>query len=230
MTEETEVIEEQNEAQEVETQEPVENKNEVNWREASQVMKSQKAQIEAFQQEMAMLKAQMQPKPVEEPDEFATISKDEMLTFEQAQRLADKRAEKAVKKHLDEYKGQQEERLRNERIAMDEERVRQKYQDYDYVIEHFALPQIKNDPALAYKLQMSKNPAEAAYKLGKLSDSYEESMTKQTSPKAEKVLKNTSRPISGNAISPSLKSKADDFSKMSSQQIWEQSQKYARQA
>jgi uncharacterized protein GlcG (DUF336 family) len=99
------------------------------------------------------------------------------------------------------------------------------------VIENHALPMIKNDPALAYKIQQSKNPAETAYKLGKLSDSYEETVAKQpTSQKAEKIIKNSQRPVSSNAAGTSLKSMASDVSKMSPQQIWEESQKYARRA
>ena len=97
-------------------------------------------------------------------------------------------------------------------------------------MEHFALPMIKNDPALAYKIQQSKNPAETAYKLGKLSDGYEETMTKAaTSPKAEKILKNSQRPTSSNAAG-SLKTQADKYSNMSPADIWAESQKYARRA
>lgn len=78
---------------------------------------------------------------------------------------------------------------------------------------------------------MSKNPAETAYKLAKLSDTYEETVSKkETSPKAEKVLKNASRPTSSQAVSSSLQSQANDFTKMSPSQVWEISQKYARGA
>lgn len=89
---------------------------------------------------------------------------------------------------------------------------------------------IKNDPALAYKIQNSKNPAETAYKLAKISDEYEQANQEvaKTSPKAEKILKNSSRPSSGPAAGTSLKSQADDFSKMSKQEIWAMSEKYAR--
>jgi hypothetical protein len=97
-------------------------------------------------------------------------------------------------------------------------------------METFALPMIKNDPALAYKIQNSKNPAETAYKLGKISDDYEGTMNKAAvSPKAEKILKNSQRPTSSNAAG-TLKTQADKYSNMSQADIWTESQKYAKRA
>ena len=87
-----------------------------------------------------------------------------------AEKTAAKQAEVMAKKYVQEYAQQQT-------LANDEQRARDKYDDYDYVLETYAIPLIKNDPALAYKIQSSKNPAMTAYKLGKLSDDYEESMT-----------------------------------------------------
>lgn len=195
-----------------------------NWKEASRVMKLQQQKIQEME---ALLHERTKPAPVEEKDEFAALDQEDYLTVGKAramaEKLAEKKAEQAARKIVQEYAQQQQ-------IQSDEQRVRAKHDDYDYVIENYAIPQIKNDPALAYKIQNSKNPAETAYKIGKLSDSYEESNAKQaTSPKAEKILKNTQRPLSSNAAG-SFKQQVDDFARMSKEDIWNQSQKFASKA
>ena len=205
--------------------EPKEDRNEVNWRQANEVMRLQKQRIEELErdrQERAQARA-----PAEEPDEFANEDPDNYITVSKARQMAEKAAEKKAKTYaqqaVQEYAQQQT-------VAQSEDRARTKYEDYDYVMENFALPMIKNDPALAYKIQQSKNPAETAYKLGKLSDSYEDTVTKSsTSPKAEKILKNSQRPTSANAAG-SLKTTADKYANMSQADIWAESQKYARRA
>jgi hypothetical protein len=195
-----------------------------NWDEAREVMRLQKQRIEELESKAAL---QMQQKK-EEPDEFDKLDSEDYVTVGKAKELAKKTASKEAaqiaKQIVQEY-------LQQNQIIQDEQRMRNKYEDFDFVIENFAIPMIKNDPALAYKVQNSKNPAEVAYKLAKISDEYEASkMKQQTNEKAEKVLKNASRPVSANAVGHSLKSASEDFSKMSSQQIWEMSQKYARGA
>ena len=239
MTEETEVVQET--AQEVQqdnsqpvveaeakseevSQEATKRDAEHNWKQANEVLRLQKQRIEELEARMS----QMAKPPEPEKDEFDSLDPEEYLTVsaarKMAERLAEKKAEGAAKKYVQEFVQQQT-------IQNDESRMRSKYEDYDYVIENFALPQIKNDPALAHKVQSSKNPAEIAYKLGKLSESYEESNMKQpTSPRAEKILKNSNRPLSGNAVGNPLKTQADQFSKMKPNEVWEMSQKYARGA
>ncbi len=208
--------------------EPVkEDPNTVNWRQANEVMRLQKQRIDELERERQDRAQQMQKPAVEEPDEFANEDPDNYITVAKARQMAEKAAEKKAKafaqQAVQEYAQQQS-------VAISEDRARTKYEDYDYVMENYALPMIKNDPALAYKIQQSKNPAETAYKLGKLSDGYEETMTKVApSPKAEKILKNSQRPTSSNAAG-SLKTQADKYANMSQADIWAESQKYARRA
>lgn len=214
-------------AEQVESKpEPVkEDPNQVNWRQANEVMRLQKQRIDELErerQERSQVKAL-----VEEPDEFANEDPDNYITVAKARQMAEKAAEKKAKTYaqqaVQEYAQQQT-------VAQSEEKARSRFDDYDYVMENFALPMIKNDPALAYKVQQSKDPAKTAYMLGKLSDSYEEGMTKAApSPKAEKILKNSSRPTSSNAAG-SLKTQADKYSNMSQADIWAESQRYARRA
>lgn len=235
MTEEViaaEAAAEQQEQSQVETQEvqpaaePQKSQTDVNWQRANDVMRQQ-------QQELAELRAMINHRqslpPVEEKDEFASLDPEEYLTVGKARQMAEKMAEKkaneAAKKMVQAYAQEQ-------RMELGEQQARGKYQDYDYVVENYAIPLIKNDPALAYKVQNSKNPAETAYKLGKLSDSYEDSVKEApTSAKAEKILKNSSRPVSGNALGTPLKSQADKFSSMKpGKEVWEMSQQYAKGA
>jgi hypothetical protein len=195
-----------------------------NWKEAAEVMRLQKQRIEELEARIN----QTQKAPEKEADEFADLDPNNYLTVKEAKdmaaKLAEKAAAKAAKQVVQEYAQQQN-------VVNDEQRMRTKHEDFDYVIEHYAIPMIKNDAALAYKIQTSKNPAETAYKLAKLSDEYEASMTKQQmSPKAEKILKNSSKPVSSSSVGSPIKAQADEFSKMSPQQVWEMSQKFARGA
>lgn len=225
--EQIEVAQSQEEAKEIAISQSEAPKRDVehNWAEANKVLKMQKSMIDDLQLQIQELK---KPKIQEEPDEFDQLDPEDYLQVGKARQLAEKVAEKkaqeAAKKIVQEYMQQQT-------IESDEQKAREKFEDYDYVMENYAIPMIKNDPALAYRIQQSKNPAMTAYKLGKLSDDYQEAtMKQQVSPKAEKILKNSSRPVSVNAAGSSLKSQADQFSKMKPNEVWELSQKYARGA
>lgn len=235
MTEKTEIVEEQPQTQEVIEKTEVKQEEKVpelpkkdinrNWDEAREVLRLQKQRIEELE---ARLMEQKIPAKQEETDEFEKLDPDDYMTVgkarEMAKKLASKEAAQTAKQVVQEY-------IQQQTIVQDEQRMRAKYEDFDYVIENYAVSMIKNDPALAYKIQQSKNPAETAYKLAKMSDDYEESqMKQQTSPKAEKILKNSSRPTSANAVGNTLRNQADDFSKMSQQDIWAMSQKYAKGA
>lgn len=235
MTEETEVAEEQTQApqeqveavqevQEAQRQEPKETDQDRNWKAAGEALRLQKQRIEELESKLA----QQAPVQQEEPDELDQLDPDDYVSVakakEIAKKLAAKEAQNTAKQVVQEY-------IQQQNILQDEQRMRSKFEDFDYVIENYAIPMIKNDPALAYKVQNSKNPAETAYKLAKISDEYEGAqMKQQTSPKAEKIIKNSQRPVSGNAVGTPLRSQAEDFSKMSKQDVWAMSEKYARGA
>jgi hypothetical protein len=233
MTEETEVAQEQSQVEQQQTEVVQEAKApevqrkdaDRNWDEAREVLRLQKQRIEDLETKLTQ---QAPVQKQEEPDEFEKLDPEDYMTVgkarELAKKLASKEAAQTAKQVVQEY-------IQQQNIVQDEQRMRSKFEDFDYVIENYAIPMIKNDPALAHKVQMSKNPAETAYRLAKISDEYEESKVKQqTSPKAEKILKNASRPTSSNAVGNTLKTQAEDFSKMSSQDIWSMSQKFARGA
>jgi len=229
MSNENEIVEDTDTV--VEETQPVapvkENLAEINWKQANEVMRLQKQRIEELEARNAPKSAIVEEE--QEIDELEGLDSEDVITVEKHRKIresdkkrAEKVAAKTAKQIVNEYMQQQS-------VSQDETRMRAKCEDYDYVMENFAIPMIKNDPALAYKVQNSKNPAEIAYKLAKISDEYEmATMKQQTSPRAEKVLKNSQRPTSVNAANNSLKSQAEDFSKLSPQQTWEMSQKYAR--
>jgi hypothetical protein len=225
MEENQEVQIEEPEAQVQESEAPQVSSADHNWRQAQEVMSLQKREIEALKEHVQKLS--LPPQKAEEPDEFELADPDDYVTMGKAREMATKMAAREAKK---EAKKIVEEYMQQQTIASDEQRMRSKFEDYDYVLENYALPLIKSDPALAYKVQTSKNPAETAYKLGRLSDSFEESTMKQTNPKAEKILKNSSRPVSSHSTTPSLREQADSYSKMTPQQVWSQAQEYAKRA
>ncbi len=215
--------------QEVEQEQPAQAeapKVDVNWQRANEVLKLQQSKIAELE---ARLNERPIPQPVEEKDEFASLDPEEYLTVGKARQMAEKMAEKkaneAARRMVQEYAQQQ-------RMETADQVARGKYSDYDYVIENYAIPLIKKDAALAYKVQQSANPAETAYKLGKLSDHYEDSMKEApTSDKAAKILKNSQRPVSGNALGTPLKTQGDKFSTMKpGKDVWEMSQQYAKGA
>ena len=117
-----------------------------NWEAARELMQMQKRRIDELE---AASQAKQAPIP-EEPDEFDKLDPDDYLTVAKARELARKtairEAKQAAKEAVHEYAQQQT-------IANDEARARAKYDDYDYVLENYAVPLIKNDPALAYRVQ-----------------------------------------------------------------------------
>ena len=219
-----EIQEEIQEQTEVNQPEEKESPQEINWKQAQQALRMQKQKIDELEARLAEQQMQRQ-QPADEPDELADLDPSDYVTVEKAQKLAQKKAREEAKKIVSEYMQQQN-------LNNDEQRMRAKHADYDYVLENYAIPLIKQDPALAYKIQSSKNPAETAYRLGRLADNFEELpvANKENPKKAEKIVKNASRPTSGNALGSPLKAQADAAMSMTPAQVWEMSQKYARGA
>jgi hypothetical protein len=195
----------------------------MHWKQAREVMQSQKAEIEALRRQMEDF-AKVKAPP--EPDEFADLDPNDQITLAQAQRLAERKAKQAAESSVKQLEHQMD---LQRKVASAETQARTKHSDYDYIINTYTLPQLQKDPALAHKIATSSNPALTAYKIGKLSDEYEEATTQQKiDPKAEKILKNSSRPVSSHSAPVPLKSQVQDVSKMSQSQVWEMSQRYAR--
>jgi hypothetical protein len=204
-------------------QEHVESDSTINWKKATATMAAQKQEIEALKAYLQQAEQRKAYEAQQAQEKAEEMDPDEPITYQKANTIAERKAKEMAGKLLDEYKQQHA-------LESDEARMRSKHDDYDYVLETYAVPLIKKDPALAYKIQQSRTPAETAYKLGKLSDEYEANMAKKDiSPKAEKVLKNVNRPTNSNAVG-NLKNQSEEATQLSPQEIWARSQKYARQA
>lgn len=229
MEEQQELIEEP--VVEAQVEESHESPADKNWRQAQNVMADQKREIDELKTMIYQMtqNVQSQNSPQEEPDEFESDDDGDYVTvatakkiFQKAKRVAEKEALNAAQQVINQH-------IHNQNISQTEERARTKYEDYDYVIENYTVPLIKNDPALAHKVNASKNPAETAYKLGKLSDNYSERNETQVSPRAEKVLRNTQRPGSAHTAQ-GLKTQVNAVNVMSPAEIWRAAQEYANSA
>lgn len=200
-----------------------------NWRQAQQVMAEQKNEIDELKSMIFQLAQSTQAQNVqqEEPDEFDDERDDDYVTVAKAKRIIERTRKTAEKEAVDAAQKVVNQHLHNQNLSITEDRARQKYDDYDYVIENYTVPLIKNDPALAHRVNSSKNPAETAYRLGRVSDDYvDRHETKSTSPRAEKILKNSQRPGSSHTAQ-SLKTQANTVSSMSHAEIWKMSQQFA---
>jgi len=196
----------------------------INWKKAREIMKAQHAEISNLKKEIAGMRNP--PK-----DEFEGIDKDDYITFEQAQRLAEKKAELRAQEIASRIVDEKLQVVEGERL---EEKARSKFSDYDYVIENFAIPMIEQNPQLANAIKSSPNWAELAYRFAKSSPEYEAEMSKRqqarVQPEIEKVLHNNERPLSSTAAGSSLKSQVEQFSTLSPEDVWKKAKEYARKA
>lgn len=198
-----------------------------NWEQARRVLALQKSKIDELEARLHELTSKQAPVE-EELDEIDKLDPDEVMTVAQARKLVEKKAEKQAKKAAQEIVNEYSQK---KAVEEDEIKMRSSTADYDYVIENYAIPLMKSNPALAQQVRMSKNPAQTAYKLGKLSDSYKDMEPQAISPKAEKIIKNAQKPVSPHAVQGgSLKDQANAFEKLSKQDIWRMSQKFANSA
>lgn len=209
-----------------ETQQPPQSQQDQNWNQARQVMEAQKNELEALRRQMSEFSAHRQQNQAPEQDEFADLDPNDYVTVEKAKALATKQAKQAAQEIIKDYLAKDS---AQRKFAETEREARSKFDDYDYVINTYVLPELNNDPALAHKIQQSKNPALTAYKIGML-EMEERGQAAPINPKAERILKNSQRPVSGSAVSAPLKAQAEQFSKMSQSDVWKLSESYAKKA
>lgn len=123
-----------------------------------------------------------------------------------------------------------EELLQQQNAATLEDRTRLKFKDYDDVVNEYNIKQlIEDDPDLIETLKVSPQPYATAYKLIKKSAFYQVKSEKRN-PDAEKILKNTQKPVSSNAIQARPLAQASSFSGMSQGErdaLWKEMQEAA---
>lgn len=199
-------------------------KEDVNWKKARDIMKAQAMQLTELKKELEGMKS-----PVR--DEFEGIDKDDYITFEQAQRLAEKNAGKTAHDIASKIVEEKMHLVEGERL---EEKARDKYSDYDYVIDNFAIPMIEKNPALAQAIKLSKNCAETAYRFAKASPEYEAVIAKRnksgSQQEVDKVMKNQERPMPSSTAGASLQSQVEQFASMSPEDVWKKAKEYSRKA
>lgn len=201
---------------------------EINWKRANEVMRAQKYKIDELEKRLASLPAPVKtadsiPAPVED-DDF-DIDPDDYVTGAMLKKMHAKTAK--LEAELRREREQSIAKSQNEKIAASEAKLKNRFPDYDTVIENFTLPLIQSDPATAQLIKMSSDPAALAYSLGK-TELMKQSETAAKNPTAEKILKNSEKPSSVFASGNSLKSQSENFSNLSLSEIWKMSQQYAQ--
>ena len=193
------------------------NSSDQNWARVREVLNSQKSEIED-------LKRQVQANSNPETDEFEGVDGEDYATVNMMKKPSKKM------KELENTVQQLQQSLKINEATRQEEIMRSKTDDYDYVIENFGIPLIEKTPALKETLLKIPNWAEMAYNMAKATPEYQKAQSQDNSKKVEKVIKNTERPTSANAAGSSLKSQAEVFANLSPSDVWKKSQEFARRA
>jgi chemotaxis protein histidine kinase CheA len=238
-----EIVEQEVEQQpEAQVEQKSRGSQEQNWQKANEIMSYQQRQIEELQKQLSAPKVIA---PVEEPDEFDKLDGDDLLTVKQARALAEKQAKRAARQTYDEIvkeneiKSQkevqarkaQEHQVKMSKLDQFEKDMRDAHDDFDDIVDNFALPLMNKNPAYKQLVFEADDPAQEAYILGQMIARRNGKIAAAPmSPKAEKIVKNATRPLSGNAIGAPNKGQKDTNQMKPGSDVWEMSQKYARAA
>lgn len=191
-----------------------------NWKEAQRALADAKAERERVQAENDRLRDELRraytpPKQVEEPDE--QLDPDDLPNVKQVSKLISREAKRLVEQQLAGRDARTEEQLFIARNP-----------DFEDTIKNYLPEILKENPALQDSLKNNPRAHEIAYNLVKQNWKYRQDHA-QESMKAQKILKNSSQPVSGNAASGVLKSKVDGFAAgMSKSEVWAKAQEYAK--
>lgn len=220
-----------------EMEESQEDRQERNWREMRKKQREleerTKMQDEFIKnlmlaQQQQQVQAQQPQAPVEEE---ITYDPDEYPTYEAAERIIEKRAAKiAENKYLEMERKREQERFM--------ERLATRYSDFNEVVNSETIKQFeKQEPELAETIADLKDP----YKMGvqtykfikamNLQDSAaEERHAKETTKKIEKNEKKVQTPQAYNKRPMAQAFSMVDMSDEEKKSLWEETQRYARQA
>lgn len=169
------------------SQEKARNDVEYNWAETRRKMKDLERQNREMQEELRSFK-----KPEPQPEEEEHFSKDDILTYAQAEKLAEKKARKIA-----------EEVIRQREASTVDERLSLKHPDFAEVVSRENIELLKEtEPELASSLYHIPDPYSqgiAAYKLlKKLGIGVD-----KPSPEKQKAAANSQKPVSVNAVTKS---------------------------
>jgi len=186
-------------------EQPSSNDADKNWVQVRQALKEQQNRIAQLQ---SRLEQQNAPK-----DELAELNDDDVVTVAQAKKLAERHARESALKIVKEHEK-----------SSQEKEVMARFSDYKEVIETYLKPQIEENPDLLKAIYETKNPFLTAYQMAKASAPEQ---TVSNPKKAERIMKNASRPLSA-AAAPGLQGEAATFAQMKPEEIWKMSQSFAK--
>lgn len=181
--------------EEAKVEPPKEDSQEKNWRETRATLKEQQREIRGLKERLEQREAPREAPRKEEDDysEISRLSKDDLLTVSQAEKLAGFQARKMI-----------DEALRKKDASQVEERLRLKYTDFDEVLSEDNVEYlIKNEPTLVKSIQNNPDPfvqAEAAYRLAK---KFCPGDTMEAKINEKKIEENQKKPLSSNAVKKS---------------------------
>ncbi|MHA1401145.1 MAG: hypothetical protein ACTSQE_12420 [Candidatus Heimdallarchaeaceae archaeon] len=164
---------------------PAEGSKEYNWRKMEQ-------RVNNLESEKHRLEGELQNKAdvarVEAVDEFAGLQSDDLITYGQVGKLADKKAREIVKEEL----------AAAQRAALPEQ-TKSKYADYDQVVTTENIEKlVLEDPDLEHDIKVSKNPYDRAYKAIRQADFYRKSVENKAN--SERIKANSEKPVSSNTV------------------------------
>lgn len=170
-----------------EAQKKKRNDLEYNWAEARRTMQEREREIRELRDQLNQIQKAQKP----EEDELATLSKDDILTVAQAEKLVSKRAAAIA-----------EQVLKAREASTVDERLTNKFSDFSEVVSKENIETLKQtEPELALSLwKLQEDPYQqgvAAYKLLKKMGI---GMKPESSPEKDKALANKQKPVSVNAV------------------------------
>lgn len=181
-------------------QSPQKGSAEYNFRELRRVVEDQNRRIQDFEYREQQRNAPKQP---EQDDYLPGVSNDEILTKAQVAAMN--------RKFYDDNRRKEEEIRMQQDQSFAEDRVRIRHKDYDDVVTQENIHNlIEDDNVLAETLKYSPNPYETAYKLIKKSAFYAD-QNRRPSIEAQKIVKNTHKPVSSNAVQQRPLAQANNY-------------------
>ncbi len=165
--------------------EPAKGSKEYNWRQMERKNEQLENQIKEL---MRKDEERNRPTPPPEEDVLSTLEKDDIITVEQAERLAAKKAEELINQTL----------AKRERASLPD-RTRKQYSDFDSIMTEENIKKLETEePGLADACAKATNPWEATYKILKkfVTPANDEKIKKAE----EKLNDNYARPASSNSV------------------------------
>ena len=161
------------------------NDAERNWAEARRKMQELERRAQEYEAELMRLKTQNQPK--EEEDPLEKLSSDDIITKAQAEKLAERRAQKIVEQYLHQKEAETV-----------EERIQAKYPDFQAVVNEDSISFLKqNHPEIAESLNALKsNPYKQAKAVYDAVKAFVPRQSTQTLVEKKKAIENSQKPLS----------------------------------